>query len=93
MRLVADIPDDLHRRTKVRAAEMGVTKGQVVTAALELYLAPPSIKTPALDAIPKERAPGIAYVMETSVNPTGSRETTIRKDLSKAAQAKGKMGR
>jgi plasmid stability protein len=81
------IQDETHRRLKIRSAEAGMTITAIVEEALMAWLDKRSVET---------------YVMETRVNPTGSRETTISKkdpvikgwkDLSKTAQAKGRMGR
>lgn len=94
MRLVVELPDELHRRTKVKAAQEGSTVSEVVRSLLARWaLAEGVVASGEIrpietrDAVPKERS----TVHRTDAVKT--QQPAKMPDLSKAAQAKGKMGR
>lgn len=86
MRLVVELPDDLLIRFREATKGRGVTQGSIVRHAIEQFIAGQPT-----GFITKQEA----RLMEASVvrDPPHPDWTAKKVDLSKSAQAKGKMGR
>jgi len=91
MKTTLEIPDDLHRRAKAKAASEGITISSVLRDSLERYVG-------VIGFIATEsHMDGDTRVID-SVKPMASAtmpRAVVRPklDLTKAAQVKGKMGR
>ena len=97
MRLVVELPEDLHRRIKVRAAEEGRTISQMVRGMIELELSKTARWEDKGKTFITQPAPTttIAVAAPETPRPKPPPAPYVRPkmDLSKGTQAKGKMGR
>jgi len=97
MRLIAEIPDDLHRSVKVKVAAEGTTITSVVTGLLQGYTGYRPLPDARDDVVP-DNAP-VTVMNGPSTSNTAHAVTNAPKqtrqylDLTKSAQVKGKMGR
>jgi hypothetical protein len=100
MRTTLEVPDDLHRRAKAKAASEGITISSVLRVALESYAGYRLLPDARDDVVPDAGPVKVTNSVMTSDSATSvtnapKQPGTYRVgplDLTKTAQAKGKMG-
>jgi len=103
MRLVVELPEESHRRLRIRAAQDGLPVAVIIRRLITDYLGAgvtlvetSFVKDPPTPAMTVRQAVAAPSLPVDAVSKTPVGRSTVKRplpDFSKAAQAKGKMGR